>query len=157
MSRRALLDVNVLVALFDADHPHHDMAHDWFSDHRHDGWATCPLTENGLIRVLTNPRYGGTVLGVSDMTDRLRAFRASGQHEFWPDAISITESSIIKQGFIRGSSQVTDVYLLALAHRHGGRLVTFDRSIPLAAVPGATGDMLAVVQPAVQPLSGLEL
>jgi predicted nucleic acid-binding protein len=57
VSRIALLDINVLVALFDADHVHHDFAHDWFTDHHERGWATCPITENGFIRVVSNPKY----------------------------------------------------------------------------------------------------
>ena len=69
MSRRrpALLDVNVLVALFDPDHVHHDLAHDWFADHRSRGWATCPITENGVIRVLANPAYGSPVTGTAEI------------------------------------------------------------------------------------------
>jgi predicted nucleic acid-binding protein len=58
VTRPALLDVNFLVALFDPDHIHHDAAHDWFADERAHGWATCPLTENGLVRVVTNAAYG---------------------------------------------------------------------------------------------------
>ena len=61
MSQVALLDVNLLVALFDPDHIHHDLAHDWFEDHHRSGWATCPVTENGFVRVLANPAYGATV------------------------------------------------------------------------------------------------
>jgi toxin-antitoxin system PIN domain toxin len=148
MSRKrvALLDVNLLVALFDPDHIHHELAHDWFSDNRLEGWATCPITENGLVRVLVNPRYGSPVSTVSAVVERLHKFRASGHHEFWPDELSIC-GSWFKSSSARGHRQLTDVYLLALAQKNGGRLATFDQSVPVAAVNGATRDMLAVVAP----------
>lgn len=147
MKRRrvALLDVNLLVALFDPDHIHHDLAHDWFSDHRADGWATCPITENGLIRVLTNPRYESPVSTAAAVVERLKKFRESGHHEFWSDDVSLANDSIFKPGSARGHRQITDVYLLGLAHGHGGRLATMDQSIPLGAVVGATRDSVAVV------------
>jgi toxin-antitoxin system PIN domain toxin len=144
-SRVALLDVNVLVALFDPDHIHHDLAHDWFSDNRTGGWATCPITENGLVRVLTNPQYDSPVSTASAVIDRLKKFRASGHHEFWPDDVSLADESLFKAGWARGHRQVTDVYLLGLAHRRRGRLATMDRSIPLTGVVGASRDSVAVI------------
>jgi toxin-antitoxin system PIN domain toxin len=148
MSRVALLDVNVMVALFDPDHIHHDLAHDWFQHQRPHGWATCPLTENGLIRVLSNPAYTGAPLRAAAMLDRLRAFRASGQHRFWPDAISLADSTLFNSALMSGHRQLTDIYLLGLARYTGGALATFDRTIPLAAVKGATRAHLQVVAPA---------
>lgn len=150
MSRRrvALLDVNVLVALFDADHVHHDLAHDWFADNRSAGWATCPVTENGLVRVLANPSYGSPLSGVPAMLDRLAKFRASGHHEFWSDSLSLTDTAIFKPSFVRGYRQLTDVYLLGLALKKSGCLATFDRSIPLGAVNGAARETIAVIGPA---------
>jgi toxin-antitoxin system PIN domain toxin len=141
----ALLDVNLLVALFDADHMHHELAHDWFADNRSGGWATCPITENGLLRVLTHPGYGSTVSTVPAVAQLLRTFRASGHHEFWTGDISIADDTLFTPARIRGHRQLTDVYLLGLAHTKGGRLATFDRTIPLAAVRGATGESLSVV------------
>jgi len=150
MSRRrvALLDVNVLVALFDADHAHHDLAHDWFADNRDRGWATCPLTENALLRVVGNPRYGSPVAGTAAMLEHLKTFRSSGHHEFWPDALSLTDETVFSGSFMRGHRQLTDVYLLGLARARGGRLATFDRSIPLGAVVGADTDTVAIIEPA---------
>ena len=147
MSRTALLDVNVLVALFDPDHVHHDLAHDWFSDNRADGWATCPVTENGFLRVLANPAYGSAVTRPSELTARLRKFCASGHHEFWPDIVSLCDPALFDPAFIAGHRQVTDVYLLGLAKKKGGRLVTFDGGIPLKAVRGAGRDLLHVIAP----------
>jgi toxin-antitoxin system PIN domain toxin len=144
----ALLDVNVLVALFDPDHVHHDPAHDWFADHRTAGWATCPVTENGLVRVLSNPRYRTPVERASSVLDRLRRFCASGDHVFWPDAVSLRDERLFDLSFVRGPGQLTDAYLLGLAKKMGGRLATFDRTIPLKAVPGAKADLLQIVAPA---------
>ena len=140
-----LLDVNVLVALFDPDHVHHEIAHDWFADHRAGGWATCPITENGVLRVLAHPGYGGSDTRFEAIVERLRSFRESGHHHFWHDAVTITDLTTVRPSYMRGHRQVTDVYLLALALRMGGRLATFDRSIPISAVVGATKDTLAVI------------
>ena len=147
MSRPALLDVNILVALFDPDHIHHELAHDWFADHRADGWATCPVTENGFIRVLSNPAYGAAATRPHDLVNRLSRFCAGRHHTFWPAALSLREAGIFQGEFIRGHRQVTDVYLLALAAKMGGTLATFDRSVPVSAVIGATRDILQVVSP----------
>ena len=142
-----LLDVNVLVSLFDADHIHHDIAHDWFADHRLRGWATCPITENGLIRVLANPQYGSPVVGAPAIIERLRTFCASGHHEFWADEVSLADAALFNPAFVRGHRQLTDVYLLGLAAKKGGRLATFDRSIPLAAVRSAGPGTIEIIGP----------
>ena len=145
MSRVALLDVNVLVALFDPDHIHHELAHDWFADERAAGWATCPLTENGFTRILSNPRYGSPATGASELVARLRVLCASGHHVFWADSVSHRDDSIFNAGFIRGHRQISDIYLLGLARKMGGLLATFDRAIPIGAVVGATRDDIAVI------------
>lgn len=147
MSRTALLDVNLLVALFDPDHVHHELAHDWFADHRAGGWATCPVTENGFVRVLTNPAYGAAVMRPPELVDRLRRFCVSGHHTFWPASVSLRDNKLFNPSSIRGHRQLTDVYLLALAVTMGGCLATFDRTFPLGAVKGATRDALSVVAP----------
>lgn len=145
MSGASLLDVNLLVALFDPDHVHHDLAHDWFADARESGWATCPITENGFVRVLSNPSYGASTVAVTDLVKRLHAFRKSGQHEFWSDTVSLADKRIFNAPFVRGHRQLTDVYLLGLAFKMGGRLATFDRTIPVSAVKGATPETLQVI------------
>ncbi len=147
MSGEALLDVNVLVALFDPDHVHHDLAHDWFADNRSDGWATCPVTENGFVRVLSNPTYGGRVARPAELAARLKKFCASGHHSFWADSVSLRDGRLFNASFAAGHRQVTDVYLLGLAVRMRGRLVTFDGGIPLKAVAGATRRSLEVIAP----------
>jgi toxin-antitoxin system PIN domain toxin len=145
VSGTALLDVNLLVALFDPDHVHHDLAHDWFANHRAAGWATCPLTENGLVRVLSNPKYESPIASVSAIVERLGKFRLSGHHRFWTDTVSLTDDTLFKPALVRGHRQLTDVYLLGLAVRHGGRLVTFDRAISMGAVVGADRRHLEIV------------
>jgi hypothetical protein len=138
----ALLDVNVLLALFDPDHVHHDPAHGWLAENRGDGWATCPLTENGLVRILSNPNYSGRRTTVQDAVDRLATFRTSGGHEFWPDSVSLCQEGLFVFPHVSGYRQLTDVYLLALAVQHGGRLATFDHGIRPDAVAGAGSDHL---------------
>jgi toxin-antitoxin system PIN domain toxin len=141
----ALLDVNLLVALFDADHVHHDLAHDWFADQRAHGWASCPITENGLVRVLSNPRYGNPSMSVTSIIDLLVAFRASGHHEFWEASVSLADKELFSPAHIRGHAQVTDAYLLGLAWKNRGCLATFDQSISMSVVPGIGRETLQVI------------
>jgi toxin-antitoxin system PIN domain toxin len=140
-----LLDVNVLVALFDADHVHHETAHDWFADHRDDGWATCPITENGFLRVAARLSAPGAPLRPASLIEHFRKFCRSRAHRFWGNTLSLRDPEIFDLAFAAGPSQLTDIYLLGLARKNGGRLATFDRTIPLKAVVGATVRSLAVI------------
>jgi toxin-antitoxin system PIN domain toxin len=148
VSRRALLDINVLVALFDPDHVHHDIAHDWFADHRAHGWASCPITQNGLIRVLSNPRYGSPASSLRTVREAVRRFVSVKEHEFWPDDVSLGDNALFDVSAMVGHRQLTDVYLLGLATKWKGHLVTLDRSIPVRAVVGADAESLTVIEPA---------
>jgi len=148
VGRIALLDINVLVALFDADHVHHDLAHDWFTDHHERGWATCPVTENGFIRVVSNPKYQPDAVRPAMAADQLRMFCGSKHHRFWAAHISLKDDARFSLATARGHGQLIDVYLLALAKEMNGTLATFDRSIPLAAVIGAKAEHLTVITPA---------
>ena len=143
----ALLDVNVLVALFDPDHIHHDLAHDWFAEYRAEGWASCPMTQNGLVRVLSNPRYGSPTAGLRVVREAVRRFLSNKDHQFWPDDVSISDDALFDVTGMVGHRQVTDVYLLGLAKKRRGHLVTFDRSIPVRAVIGADATVLTVIEP----------
>jgi uncharacterized protein len=145
--RPALLDVNVLTALFDETHVHHETAHDWFGANRAAGWATCPITENGFLRVLTHPR-AGVVDDRATVFASLRKFCGGRGHAFWHDAVSLRDEKLFDASVIVSHRQLTDVYLLGLATRMGGRLATFDGGIPLKAVRGTTSDSLAVIAPA---------
>lgn len=145
--RVSLLDVNVLVALFFPDHIHHDLAHDWFADHRQEGWATCPLTENGLIRVACQQPSEDALVRPVDVIAGLERFYRDKFHRAWTDAVSLTDTRLFARQFIGGHRQVTDVYLLGLAKKMGGRLATFDQTIPVKAVRGGTADLLHVIEP----------
>lgn len=141
---RALLDVNVLIALLDESHAHHAAARDWLSRNIKHGWASCPLTQNGCIRILSQPAYPGA-LPPAVVAERLAAATTTDWHEFWPDSLSLLDGTQVNWNGVLGSRQVTDIYLLALAVNRGGCLVTFDRAIPLAAVPGAKPSHLVVI------------
>lgn len=134
----ALLDVNLLVALFDPAHLHHEAAHAWFGRNRRRGWATCPLTENALIRVLSNVSYPGGRTTVEDAAARMRTLCSDRLHVFWPDSVSLRDPGRFRWAHIQGHRQVTDVYLLALSVSNEGRLATFDSTISLKAIQGAS-------------------
>ena len=141
---RALLDVNVLIALLDADHASHDSAISWFAKHAREGWASCPITQNGCIRIMSNPGYPNP-LPVQAVIERLANASHEDIHEFWPDEVSLLDSDVVDSSRIHGPRQLTDIYLLALAVQHKGRLVTFDTGIPLAAVRNATPQRLVIL------------
>jgi toxin-antitoxin system PIN domain toxin len=141
---RALLDVNVLVALFDANHSLHAAAMQWFDAHGDAGWASCPITQNGCVRVMSQPAYPER-MPVAAVVERLRQATAHRAHAFWPDDASLLDDAKIDATRIHGPGQLTDVYLLALATSHGGRLVTLDQGIPLAAARDAQKRHLVVI------------
>jgi len=139
-----LLDVNVLVALFHEAHVHHEAAHDWFEDHAGDGWASCPLTENGVIRILGNPARIGQHVPIARVIELLSRFCEHSRHHFWRDDLSL-RAAAFNAAQIRGHQQIAGVYLLALAVKHGGRLATFDGGVPLGVVKGARREHVAVI------------
>lgn len=140
----ALLDVNCLVALLDPAHVCHEAAHAWFSENRQLGWATCPLTENGILRVISSPAYPGRRTTLRKAFDLVATFVKADAHVFWPDAISILET--VKKKHLLGHRQITDLYLLALAVARDGRLVTFDQGIQLHAVSDARPNHMVVLR-----------
>lgn len=140
-----LLDVNVLVALFDPAHVHHDAAHAWFAVNRKHRWATCALTENAFVRVLSNPAYPGSRTMVEDAAARLQTFCAQRDHVFWADTVSVRDRGRFRWRHVQGHRQLTDVYLLALSVSNRGRLATFDSTISLRAVDGAETSHLELI------------
>lgn len=142
--RRALLDINVLLALLDRDHVDHQRAREWITGEVRHGWASCALTQNGFVRVISQPRYPSPV-SPFEAIERLRRATRTEHHEFWPCSFSLLDGERVKSSHVHGPRQVTDVYLLALAVGHGGRFVTLDGSIPWSAVPGATQEHLVVL------------
>lgn len=143
---RALLDINVLIALLDADHVFHQRAHSWWATNAVLGWASCPLTENGLVRIMCHPGYSQNIrLAPIQLIRLLQAFVAQSDHEFWPDDLSLRDTARFTADRIHGGRQVTDIYLLGLATSHQGRLATFDESIPLSTVPKAASRNLLII------------
>ncbi len=136
---RYLLDVNVLIALIDPTHVRHDDAHDWFAARGRKAWATCPITENGVLRIVGSPRYPSSSGNPAAVAEILEILKGLGSHEFWPDDISLLDRNAIDATRLLNSSQVTDSYLLALAKVHRGQLATFDRHfVPDAVVSGSS-------------------
>ena len=133
---RALLDVNVLIALLDADHSLHGRAIEWFADHARLGWASCPITQNGCVRLMSQSGYPNP-LPARAVIERFSEAAASSFHEFWPDDISLLDERVVDSRRIHGPRQLTDLYLLALAVRRKSRFVSFDARIDRDAVPGA--------------------
>ena len=141
---RSLLDVNVLIALLQPDHAHHAVAHDWWRINRSAGWASCPLTQNGFIRIVSQPKYPRP-LPIARALDLLAEEIEGTDHSFWADDLSLLDMQRFVREQILGPKQLTDVYLLALAVKNDGRLVTFDRTIPVGAVRGAEPPHIVVI------------
>ncbi len=140
----ALLDINVVIALLDQGHVLHRAATRWLEREIQHGWATCPITENGVVRIMAQPAYPNAQ-PTAQVAERLAEACRDPSHRFWPEPISLLEEGLIRWERLLGPRQITDAYLLALAVHHRGRLVTFDRNVPLAAVQGATAENLVVL------------
>lgn len=117
-----LLDVNVLIALIDPAHIAHDDAHRWFETTGRASWATCPITENGLMRIVGNPKYPNSPGAPAPIANIVKRLRALSGHRFWPDNASLVGSKDVDPARILTSAQVTETYLLVLAKSHGGQL-----------------------------------
>lgn len=141
---RALLDVNVLIALLDANHVSHTVAMAWFGSAAPSGWASCAITQNGCLRVMSMPAYP-RARPVHEIAERLREATQSPVHEFWPDDVSLLDVRHVDVQRVYSARQLTDVYLLALAVQHGGCLVTFDHAIRPDAVRGARAEHLVIL------------
>lgn len=146
MMRRkpGLLDVNVLIALIDPAHEFHAPAHLWFQQNRKYGWATCPITENGCLRILSKPGYPFPGLTVARVRDILAELADAEGHRFWPDSVSILEANRFDLAGA-GPKILTDLYLLRLAAASEGRLITFDRTIRWQWVTGCGPDDLEIL------------
>ena len=130
-----LLDVNVLLALLDPVHPHHAPAHAWFAT-ANAGWASCAITQNSALRIMSHPRYGNALASTAAAAELLAALCRLPGHVYWPGDLSLLDSVLIDRDRLLASEQVTDTYLLALAAQHGGRLATFDKRLITSAVRG---------------------
>ena len=144
---RALLDANVLIAMLDSDHLFHSNSFDWFQANQNMGWATCPITQNAALRILSNPGYSKVKrYQLSRLVELLNEIIEKTNHEFWPDDISLLDSSIVDLSKVLGPGQLTDIYLLALAARNEGRLISFDPRIATSAVRFGTDKNLTTIK-----------
>ena len=142
---RALLDVNMLIALMDQAHEHHNLASDWLSRNIGGGWASCPITQNGCIRIMSQRNYQPEPFAIKDIMDLLEYEVSQQHHEFIVDDISLIHPSIIDRKKLSNPGQLTDCYLLALAVKHQCRLVTLDRKIIDSAVKNFSQDHLLIL------------
>lgn len=141
---RALLDVNVLIALLDAAHMHHARATQWLQQHMVQGWASCPLTQNGCLRIMAQPAYPQS-LPLAAVASRLALATAHPAHAFLADDYSLLDANQVHWEHLLGHRQITDSYLLGLAVRHQCCFVSFDERLNLHAVPGATAAHLNIL------------
>lgn len=125
----ALLDTNVLIALLWPAHPFHRLAQDWFHNNARHGWATCPITQSGFVRIVSNASFSLDALSVSDAVALLDRNLQHPAHRFWPDELTLAQSIALLQKPLQGHRQLTDAYLLGLAIHKDGHFVTFDRKI----------------------------
>jgi uncharacterized protein len=139
-----LLDVNILIALADQDHVHHAIAHDWFAEVGSASFATCPLTQNALLRIVGHPRYPNGTSTPRAALAFLESLCALTGHLFWPDSVSLQSRDLFPLASFPNSEQLTDIYLLGLAVAQGGKFVTLDRRVNAKAVIGGP-DALVVI------------
>ncbi len=139
-----LLDVSVLVALCDPAHEFHDEANGWFRRIQPGGWATCPLTENGLVRILGHPSYPGGPGTPARARPLLQALLRTPGHAFWSDDVSIGDAAAFPSLVRTNSASLSDLYLLGLALAHGASFATFDRRIDPTVLPGGASALVQV-------------
>lgn len=132
----ALLDVNVLVALAWPHHLFHRAAHAWFAGQKSLGWATCPVTQAGFVRLSSNPKATPEAKAPAEAIELLRRIVTISGHRFWRDDISLCSVPEVSELALVGHRQVTDAHLLSLARRNGGCLATFDRGVARLLPPG---------------------
>lgn len=130
-----LLDTNVLIALFWPSHTRHGLVVNWFARHRDKGWATCPITEAGFVRIVSNPAFSRDAVLPREAAELLAANTAARDHHFWPDELSFADAVAFAGTRLVGHQQVTDAYLLGLAIRRGGLLATLDEHLGTLAGP----------------------
>jgi uncharacterized protein len=124
-----LLDTNLLIALLWPSHVGHDRALKWFTRHRDRGWATCPITQAGFVRIVSNPAFSRDAVQPREAIQVLSANTAAKDHSFWPDDLPVAEAVGFAGVRLMGHQQLTDAYLLGLAMRRRGVLATLDQSI----------------------------
>jgi uncharacterized protein len=124
-----LLDTNLLIALLWPSHERHELALKWFTRRRAKGWATCPVTQAGFVRIVSNPAFSRDAVQPREAVQVLSANTAANDHAFWPDDLSVAEAVSFAGIRLMGHQQVADAYLLGLAIHRGGVLATLDQRI----------------------------
>lgn len=125
----ALLDVNVLVALLWPAHEGHERAQNWFAKNAGAGWATCPMTQAGFVRIVSNPAFSRDAVTPKEAIELLAANMRHKAHQFWADEIDVVVAMVPLVERIKGHQQVTDAYLLGLARQKKGKLATMDKGV----------------------------
>jgi uncharacterized protein len=141
--KKSLLDVNCLIALFDFPHASHAIVRDWFLGSAHRGWLTCPLTENGCVRIMSSKGYARQKPAIAVVENLREAFN-DPSHDFIADDFSITSGGWSEPSLLT-SAQITDLYLLKLAINNNARLITLDKRIQYSVVEGAKPDDLVIL------------
>ena len=141
---RILYDTSCLIVLLDKNHVSHQAVATWHIANMAQGWLSCPLTQNGCLRILSQPSYANKV-SIADAFELLQAAVATEYHQFIPDDISLLDDALVDHRRLSGHRQLADAYLLALAVAHGARLATLDTRISLDAVRGANESHLTVI------------
>jgi toxin-antitoxin system PIN domain toxin len=139
--KTALLDLNILTALLWPAHEHHDAAHRWFASRVRARWATCALTQLGVVRIMSNPSFSRDALSPAEAVALLAENIGHPGHEFWPDGLQVPSAVEPMETRLQGYRQLTDAYLLALASRRKGVLATFDRGLRTLAGDTLHGDL----------------
>ena len=142
-----LLDVNLLIALLWPAHKEHGKAQSWFAENAHQGWATCPITENGFIRITSGFAYPNLRVTPEEAAQSLRTLRQHyfASYQFWAEGVSLTDESLFELGQLTSSKQTTDIYLAGLAFHRRAKLATFDVSVPWTAVRAASAELVEVI------------
>jgi uncharacterized protein len=138
MKKAALLDMNALLALLIENHEFHRTVAAWFARNEKSGWSTCPVTQQGFVRIVSNPAYMRPSPKIGAAIQLLaKTLEASAHHRFWADELSVPELNGSVLGRLSGHQQLTDAYLLSLAIHRQGRLVTFDKRVLQLAPDGS--------------------
>jgi uncharacterized protein len=144
-----LPDISVLVALHDSTHHGHAVTDQWFASEGRFGWATCPLTQNGFVRVASQPSVPNmlatTQQAMKYLCDLIQDNR--NVHHFWADTVSLFDTSLFSMNATLGRKQITDIYLLGLCQQNGGTFVTLDTRITTASIVNPHPDLLRTLTP----------
>jgi hypothetical protein len=142
-----LLDTSALIAFLDPNHWFRQQAFHWYLAAGRPKWATCPITENGYVRIVSQEAYRGGALPCHQLIQTLALAKqaAGSSYEFFPDELSLADSTLFLPGMILGPKLVTDAYLLGLAKKRGAKVATFDRRMPWQAIVGGSEELLEVI------------